>query len=278
MRECHGMMPIDRSNSSPALDAPGIRRSLGMYKRNSVALLIAGVALLAATVGGITRGYARQEALEGSGERVSGIVLDFSWGSRAIPGSITVEFDHGGEHRTARIWLNDNSPRYAVGSWVDIVVDSHDPERVSVVGETNRSPLEVWLLVIGLIGGSIVAGSAIGALARLNRQRQLLTANAWTNAPARAVLLKTRGWSQPCLLEVQALRGPAILGVAERTRTRLKRSQLLGAATIDYVGTVDKYIVLRSSGSTVLLSARKAYTRRSQRNWEDAFARAIRSE
>ena len=72
-------------------------------------------------------------------------------------------------------------------------------------------------------------------------------------------------------MRVETPEGPKVLTLASALTTRLWRSRLREAETVDYVGDLDKYIVLRASGSTVLMSARPGYTRRSQRRLERTF-------
>jgi hypothetical protein len=198
--------------------------------------------------------------------------LEYSGATVFSPDSVVVEFGPEAELRTARVWLDDSSPRYSVGDQVTVVIDPDHPERVSLLGESNLPPLATWPVDVSLIGGIFAACFGIAAVLRAYRQEYLLSSTRWTRIPVRSVAIRPGIVTGP-LVTVDTPEPPDVMTIAACLRRRVNRSGLLDAETVDYAKDIDDYIVLRVPDSNLVLSAQLAPGGRLRRWWQDVFSR-----
>lgn len=249
-----------------ALDAPGVRAALDRYRRNALLILIGGAVLLIAFLVAVVRVERAAAELERTGYRVPGEVVDVDPGMRT-PGSIDVSYAYRDVRRTVVIHLDSESPDYEVGDAVEVLIDRDDLDHVSVSGETNQSPWTVWPMIGALIGGLVAAIAGGRSLGRVVRQRRLLAAEPWWRTPARyCAVPRGRGAVRGVvLIEHEGLR--RIFTVPDVTPSRLRRAALRDRHDIELVGDVGGWIVLRSPGNPVVLSASRPARKGSRRRW-----------
>lgn len=212
----------------------------------------------------------RAEDLEAHGERIPGTVVNIIQGDG---GAIEVSFVWRGDGRRERIHLDAESPLYRPGQAIVVLVDPDDPDHVSVPGETNQSPLTVWPMSFALAGSVLALITGIWGLVRSARQRAMLSTFSWRPLDGRHVVIPGFRGSIRAVVLLRPKDAPEghVLTFVSMPRWRVGRLGFPTAGEFDVAGPVPGYVVIRAPASGALVSARPAYTRRSERRWRRAI-------
>lgn len=264
----NGTVVTEKEN---AVDAPGVRPALARERRKAWGMFIAGFLLFSAFAAGamlVADRADRAEQLERDGTRVEGHVRGYSPGTSLISEHVDVQFRFAGTRRTERVQLDDQSPAYQEGQSVAVLVDPLDPRRVTIAGETNQSQWTVWLMIGALLAGlyGLVAGPWV--LARTRRQRHVLASSAWRTVPLTYREVPSVNVVR-ALLRLQERGEEHIVTLVSTARWNLARTGLRAASQADLVGDPSQYVVLRTSDTTRVVSARPPRNARTLRRWRD---------
>jgi len=183
------------------------------------------------------------------------------------PGSIDVTYRYLDVAHEKRINLDSESPEYHVGDQVTVLIDRNDLGHVTVLGETNQSPLTVWPMVAALIAGCVAVPVGAVSLLRVRRQRKLLAAEPWRRMPARyREVPRGRGAVRGVIL-VEEGRTRRIFTIPDTLRSRLRRAGLRDHGDIELVGDVGGRIVVRAVRGTTFLTAERPRRQGARLRW-----------
>ena len=261
---------MDDRQGGPAIDSPGVRASLAAARRRAWLVLAGGLVLFVAFVAAASIVEGRADELERSGERVDGIVVSYSPGTRLVSERVDVQFTFDGVVRHERVHLDDSSPRYAEGQHVVVVVDADDPSHYTLTGETNQSDWTVWPMILALLAGAggLIAGPS--TLVRVRRQRRLLSSQPWRPINARYLEIRS-GNSVRGLLRVTEDGVAHVLTLVSYARWNLRRLGLREFQNLEIVGELPGYVVVHATNCDRVVSARPPYSARTERRWLRRF-------
>ncbi len=254
----------DPGRPDMALDAPGIRRELRRRRARALLVLFAGlVGLLLAL---ISAGHAEQRAdrLERDGVRTDGTITGLHPGRYLAPRAVTVSFRIDGDERTVRVGLTDVSPRYQVGDPVAVLFDPNDPERATIDGETNATPLEVRTFLLGFVLGSAAVISGAALLLFHRNTRRILRTGPWRPAIV-AFARFNHGYLQVGLSVTGERERHKELASAVKHRHRDVGKLLATPQPLEAVGDVDGRVLIRIEDRPQLLVLREPRMKRLRR-------------
>jgi hypothetical protein len=245
-----------------------VRETWRRYRRHAWFFTAVGLALFIVSttlIGIIDRPL---EELEATGDQVPGVVIERRIGLRNA-GSVEVEFSYKGAARRGTVQLNDASPGYDAGDDVTVLVDPEDQRNFTIEGEKNEPKPFVYLIIVVLLGSGFFLVTGVVSIWRSGRQRRRLRRSPWQRVAARSQIRAAAGWRR-LLLNLELSDGRTeVVGLVYSLRWA--QEETASAGELDVVGGELGYWVVRQSGHTRLISARRPCTSWVRRRWSRPF-------
>ena len=234
----------------------------------SVATTALGVAMLVGFVWAINYIDDHNQSLVSSGGRVAGQVSSLTRDSSLDPGHATVTYAVDARRYSERVDLGSDAANYHLGQQVTVYYDLSQPARMTIDNEDNQPGWSVWLLVILLVGGFIIAGTGLLTMGRWISARRVLRQNDWIPCEAtfqmntnRREVIDLRLADRHLILRSQAT-GPL------RLRGARPKQGLWRDGAIWFTGLRGRHGVIARPGGKPLLYVRAPRTDRTKRRWQ----------